>query len=177
MRHTLPCLPFILVSLAVGACGVTDHPAPGQSAPAASAAAIRTGGLEVLRLSPPTDANVTVADGACHIKSPDGYLDAWLAKGAKSLDEAVGLVPTTIASEFKGFKQTASHPFPGGPGGAPAVRLAGSGVEADDNDPGTADVIVFQAGPRYFIACTHGESLRPTTQALLVKLVQTAAVP
>ena len=40
---------------------------------------------------------------------------------------------------------------------APAKHVMGRGVEADDFDPGTADVVIFTAGKTVFAACVHGE--------------------
>ena len=33
----------------------------------------------------------------------------------------------------------------------------GKGIEADDQDPATADVVVFTVGKTVMVACVHGE--------------------
>jgi hypothetical protein len=62
-------------------------------------------------------------------------------------------------------------------GGSAANRVRGTGVEADDGDPGTADVIVFRAGDRLFVACTHGESLNESARQWMTTVVKTATAP
>jgi hypothetical protein len=42
--------------------------------------------------------------------------------------------------------------------GAPAKHVTGSGNEADDGDPGNAEVVFFVAGGRVFAGCVHGEA-------------------
>ena len=61
--------------------------------------------------------------------------------------------------------------------GTPARRMMGTGTEADDGDPGDADVIVFKTGENYFIACTHAESLQAAAQEWMLHIVQTAKAP
>ena len=110
------------------------------------------------------------------MKSGKGDVNIWLDCGAKSVDKGAQRIPETIASEFKDFKPTSSTAMVLQDGGS-CARVLGSGVEADDNDPGTADVIVFQRGPRIFITCTRGETIRVSAQELMTKLVQSAITP
>ena len=166
-----------LLAATLGACAHDPTPQARAPRPPGQAVTMDGGGKQVLRIFAPAESTWTLAEGTIHLKAPDGYVDIWLVRDAKSLEDAARHVPDAIASEFKGFKQTSSIPFTGGPGGRQGLRLGGSGVEADDNDPGTADVVVFQAGSRFFIACTHGETLRAGAQALMQTLVRTAVVP
>jgi hypothetical protein len=78
-------------------------------------------------------------------------------------------------SEFKNFKsnQTSELTI----AGSPAKRMVGDGEEADDGDPGKADVIVFKVGDHVFVACDHGETINETGQQGLLTLVQTAHMP
>jgi hypothetical protein len=62
--------------------------------------------------------------------------------------------------------------------GAPAKHIIGPGNEADDGDPGNAEVVLFVVGGRVFAGCVHGEfddasRARPAMMAVL----QTAHAP
>ncbi len=180
-----PALALALASILLIPTSCAHHDGPKSDAsthiqPAPSGTTklyiMQSGGRDVLRLIAPADAPCTLADGSFDMKSRDGYVNIWLVRGAKTIDEGVQRAAAEITSEFKDFKPTrtttlalSNH--------ATATRLLGAGLEADDNDPGTADVIVFQAGPRIFIACTHGETMRPTAQDLMLNLVQSASAP
>ncbi len=41
--------------------------------------------------------------------------------------------------------------------GHPARQLSGTGVEADDGDPGSAEVTIFAIGNQVFVLVSHGE--------------------
>lgn len=186
LRPTLISLFIITPTLSGCASHHTAPPAASQAAAVGTAPTkaymLLDNGRQVLRLSAPADAPCELSNGAFEMKSRDGYVNVWLVRGATSIDEGVQKISTTIVSEFKDFKPTSTTSLPLSPdrgigGGGSAARVMGSGVEADDNDPGTADVIVFQKGGKVFIACTHGESMRSTAQDLMVNLVLTATTP
>ena len=42
--------------------------------------------------------------------------------------------------------------------GSPAKHVTGSGNEADDGDPGNAEVVLFTVGGHVFAGCVHGEA-------------------
>ena len=82
-------------------------------------------------------------------------LHIWAVSKARTVDDAVPRAAKLIESEFVKFKP--------GPvekieiAGASARHLSGAGNEADDGDPGNAEVVIFEAGGRVFAACVHGE--------------------
>lgn len=137
---------------------------------------MQEGTQNILGLVASEDAPCQLSSGKYEIKSRGGDVHIWLVRGAKSVDEGVPRIPETIASEFKGFKPNRSTAMALQEGGSGA-RVLGSGVEADDNDPGTADVIVFQRAPRIFVGCTHGETMRTSAQEIMTKLEQSAITP
>jgi hypothetical protein len=136
---------------------------------------MQSGGADVLKVTAAPEFKCVAADGSLHFASPQFELEIWLVNGASTVDDAAGRVSTQIVSEFKDFKaeKTISLTV----AGSPAKELVGTGHEADDNDPGDADVIVFKVGDHVFVACNHGESLTPAGQQGLSALVQTASVP
>ena len=168
-----------LLCLCIAACASHESASSSNSAAASGAkpCTMTDGRHDVLRVSPPADAPCDASPGSLAIRSRQGHVFIWLVPGATSVDDAVSVVAKTIESEFKRFKttRTSTLTLPGEK--APATRLMGSGVEADDDDPGTADVIVFRRGSRVFIACAHGEHLRDSAQQLLLSLVESSSVP
>jgi hypothetical protein len=174
---------LVLIPLALAACASHQPQGPTHSAGAATAAApgtLRTmsdGRRDVLRIAVPAGADCDVYQGHIFVGTRAGKVNIWLVPDAATLDEAARMVPRKIDSEFKEFKTTSTTTLiiPGEK--TPATRLLGSGVEADDYDPGTADVIVFGRAGRIFIACTHGENLHDSAQQLMLRLVQSSTAP
>ena len=136
---------------------------------------IRSGGKDVLKLRVPVDTASNPADGCVYLESNRRHVEFWLVPGATSVNQAVPRVGEQIKNEFNDFKANTTMDLT--VGGSPAKRLVGSGTEADDGDPGKADVIVFKAGGHIFVACAHGEVLSPEAQAWMLRLVQLARVP
>jgi hypothetical protein len=118
------------------------------------------------------DVNCARADGRLHLEAHNHHFDVWMVAGARTVDEAVSHISAQIKDEFKDFKSTSTTPLT--IAGSPAERLMGSGAEADDGDPGTADVVVFKAGEHVFIACTHGEDLSADAQQWMLTTLQSA---
>ena len=145
------------------------------SAGATKPVVIQAGGKDVLRLTIPADAPTTPGDGTLTVMSRDGYVEFWLVAEAHTVDEAAARADKIIVSEFKNLKAASTSDLT--VAGSPAKRLSGPGVEADDGDPGTADVVVFKVGGHIFVACTHGESVRQSAQLLMMTLVQSAKAP
>ena len=141
------------------------------------ACAMQFGGHDVLQLTARADAAIRTKDGFLDVrsKSPSHEVEIWLAREAKTVDEAVGRVGDVIKEEFKDFKVAKSTDLT--IGGTPAKRQVGTGAEADDGDAGQADVIVFKMGEHIFVACTHGEKLDATDHEWLLTLVQGAKGP
>ena len=136
---------------------------------------MQSGGVDVLKLTGPADFKCVAEDGSLKFDAPKFYAEYWLASGAHTVDEAVQRVGTQIASEFKDYKpnQTTDLTI----AGSPAKRMVGAGEEADDGDPGEADVIVFKVGNHVFVACNHGEKLTSVGQEGMLTLTQTAQAP
>lgn len=137
--------------------------------------ALQVGGRNVLFLTAPSVAESTMKDGFLHLKSREGEVEIWRIRGAQSIDDGVRRVDKEISSEFKKFNPTKSTPLT--IANAPATRLEGTGTEADDGDPGDADVVVFKVGDNIFIACTHGENLPASARRWMMSLLQTAQKP
>jgi hypothetical protein len=147
-----------------------DKPAEGKTW------VMQSGGADVLKLTAPAGVKCRSGDGSLHFIAPQQYeVEFWVVPGAKTVDEAVGRVSSQIVSDFKDFKPKQNTDLT--VAGSPAKRLVGKGHEADDGDPGEADVIVFKVGDHVFIACNHGESLDPKGQEGMVAMVNTAQAP
>ncbi len=121
-----------------------------------SSATLSLDGKPALALTVPADAKVTSSNAFVKIKTTNctGYI--WLVPGAKTVAKAESQAGEIIRSEFVKFKVTGSMDME--VGGMPGKHITGSGNEADDGDPGNAEVIVFKAGPHVFAACIHGEA-------------------
>jgi hypothetical protein len=171
-----------LVAAALAGCATSKGDAHNGKTPdtqtatavATKPCAMQSGGRDVLHLTIPADAPTTPGDGTLTVMSRDGYVEFWLTD-AHTVDEAAARAGQIIVSEFKDLKVTTTTDL--SVAGSPAKRLGGTGVEADDGDPGMADVVVFKAGGRVFVACTHGESMRKSAQRLMMDMVQSAKAP
>ena len=87
--------------------------------------------------------------------SAQQLVGAVLAHVEETADAALPLVADTIKGDVLQFQPGQTNTLT--VAGAPALHLIGSGVEADDGDPSTADVVVFAVGGHAFVACVHGE--------------------
>ena len=116
---------------------------------------ISEGGAPVLSLSVPAGSKVYPTPSKTTIVATNMYLYIWTVSGAQTTAEALSRLPTVIQDNVLDFKAEQTNDLLVAE--APAIHLIGSGVEADDGDPSTADVVVFTAGPRAFVACVHGE--------------------
>ena len=110
-----------------------------------------------IQMTVPEDAAITTKGDKTSIETKDLKLRIylWRVPGAKTVADALPLVGAVIKSEFLEFKvestealKVARHE---------AKHLKGKGEEADDNDPGGAEVVVFSDGKNVFAACVHGE--------------------
>jgi hypothetical protein len=173
----------IAVSMILG-CGV--HHLPGNSDKSGLhperkvdahgiACVMQSGGRDVLRLSVAPDTKCKASDGAIDLVSHDQHIYFWMVKGAKSVNDVIGRVPERIKDEFRDFNADSTTDIT--VARSPMKRLVGSGTEADDGDPGRADVVVFQAGENVFVACVHGEHLDAAQQQWMTTILQTAQAP
>jgi hypothetical protein len=146
--------------------------APAQDTPIT----VSAGGAPVLALRVPRGAKVATTGGHTAIQTPSLALHLWTVAGAKTPDDALPGVAGLIQSEFVNFKATATNTIT--ISGAPARQLLGSGTEADDGDPGNAEVVLFAVGGRVFAACVHGELDQAAKErAAMLAVLQTARVP
>ena len=116
---------------------------------------IKAGGKDAISLSVAKDADVKVKGDKTSIIGKTAQLYIWSLPGAKSVAAAVPQAGEIIKSEFVKYavKSTDSLKV----AGHEAKLIKGTGEEADDNDPGTADVVIFTDGSHVFAACVHGE--------------------
>ena len=133
-------------------------------------------GKAVATLRVPADAKVTVKEGKTIVDTKELTLYVWVVAKAKTVADAVPLVDEVIKSEFKDFAvdQTKTLTL----AGAEARQIMGHGKEADDNDPGTADVVLFTVGKRVLAACVHGEEQAAARQRpAMLAMLKTAKAP
>ena len=109
-----------------------------------------------LVLKAPAAAKVISTNGFIRIQTTNLTLYVWAVPNAKSVDEALPRAAEIIKSEFVNFKTNATMDMV--IAGAPARHVIGSGNEADDGDPGNAEVVFFAVGGRVFAGCVHGEA-------------------
>ena len=88
----------------------------------------------------------------------------------------ISQLPDVIKSEVLKFSATTTNAI--SVAGQPAKHFIGRGIEADDNDPATADIVVFAAGPNVFAACVHGEGNQAGEErAPMLAVLKTAKAP
>lgn len=192
MRTLLSAALLSLLAATIGACSSTVDSKPHTSSatpptlatPSASATnttadaktyTMQSGGRNILQITGPANLRPKAGDGSLDLDGPQYEVEFWLVPGAQSLDAATNRITPLIADQFKDFKP--DHTTSLAVAGAPAKRIHGTGHEADDGDPGEANVIVFKLGNRVFVACHHGEVLTPAGEQALDTLVQTAQNP
>ena len=112
-------------------------------------------GVPVLSLSVPAGSKVYPSQQKTTIVTPGMYLYVWGVPDAGKAADALPRVATVIKGDVVDFKAGRTNAIT--VAGAPAFHLIGRGTEADDGDASTADVVVFAAGKRVFVACVHGE--------------------
>ncbi|HEY3854381.1 MAG TPA: hypothetical protein VGO67_08325 [Verrucomicrobiae bacterium] len=124
-------------------------------ASAQEAVTLAIDGKPALVLQAPASAKTTFSNAFINIKTAKLALYIWAAPDAKVAGDAVPRVGELIKSEFVKFKTTSVKDI--SVAGATAKDVIGSGNEADDGDPGHAEVILFEVGDHVFAACVHGE--------------------
>ena len=129
-----------------------------------------------LELAVPADAKVTPEKDKTVIQTTNMFLYVWSVAGAKTLDDAQLRLADTIKGDVLKFAATATNVIT--VCGAPARHLSGGCVEADDGDPATADIVIFAAGGRVFVACVHGEHNDASREREpMLKVLRTAKAP
>ena len=95
-------------------------------------------------------------DNKTVIETKEMTVYLWHVPKATTVEEGVKAVDDVIKDEEKNMKVDKTETIE--IGGAEAKHLMGHGNEADDNDPGTVDVVVFKVGGKIVVACVHGEN-------------------
>ena len=112
-------------------------------------------GSAVMTISAPQSAKVTVDKEKTVIDVKNMVLDLWVVPKAKTVAEAITGLDDVIKSEVLKFTAASTEPIT--VAGAEGKHLKGKGLEADDQDPATVDVVVFTVGKTVVVACVHGE--------------------
>lgn len=137
---------------------------------------IRAEGKEAFKLSVEKDAKITVKGEKTTIQAPHHQIYVWQVPGAKSVDAVVARAGEVIKSEFVKYAVKSNDAIK--VVGHEARHLKGTGEEADDNDPGTAEVVIFAEGQNVFAACVHGERDEAARQRPeLLKVLGTIKAP
>jgi hypothetical protein len=131
---------------------------------------ISAGNAPALKLEIPKDAKATTKGTKTSFLLKNAWVYVWSVPTAKTVAEAVPQTATIIKSEFTNFELKDTKHL--SVAGHPADHLFGKGAEADDGDPGAAEVVIFAVGKHVFAACVHGETdeaakKRPDMLALL----------
>ena len=129
-----------------------------------------------LSLNVPAAAKITSTNGYLRIEATNLTLYVWAVPNAKTANEALPRAAELIRSEFTHFKTNAIMDMT--IAGALARHVLGSGKEADDGDPGNAEVVLFVVGGRVFAGCVHGEfDDASRARAPMMAVLQTAHMP
>jgi hypothetical protein len=133
-------------------------------------------GKPALALTAPVSAKVTLSNGYVNIRTTNMSLHVWAVPKAATAKAALPRVAELIQSEFIKFKSNGAKDMV--MAGAPAKHVTGSGNEADDGDPGNAEVVLFVVGGNVFAGCVHGEfDDASRARAPMMAVLQTAHVP
>ena len=133
-------------------------------------------GKAALVLQAPAAAKVTSSNGYVNIRTDKMSLHVWVVPNASAAGEAVPRAAELIRSEFIKFKTTTVEDMI--IADAPAKQVTGSGNEADDGDPGNAEVVFFVVGGHVFAGCVHGEfDDAARARAPMLAVLQTAHAP
>jgi hypothetical protein len=112
-------------------------------------------GSAVMTISAPQSAKVTVDKEKTVIDAKNMVLDLWVVPKAKTVAEAIATLDDVLKSEVLKFSPASKEAVT--LGDAEGQHLKGKGIEADDQDPATVDVVVLKVGKTVFVACVHGE--------------------
>ena len=105
---------------------------------------ISSNGVAVATLSVPEAAKVTSSAEKTAVDTKDLTLYLWVVPKAKTVGKVIPKVAEVIKGEVKDFVVQRTNTIT--VAGAEAKHLIGSGKEADDGDPASADVVVFTVG-------------------------------
>jgi hypothetical protein len=143
MRRSLPLLVLALTLLNLNAFA------------AGKEITIPAGKESALKLEIPEGAKATTKDTKTSILLKETWVYLWSVPTAKTVADAIPQAAKIIKSEFTDFVPTKTAHLT--VAGNDAVHLFGKGAEADDGDPGAAEVVIFTVGGHVFAASVHGE--------------------
>ncbi|MEO5916409.1 MAG: hypothetical protein ABIS50_19390 [Luteolibacter sp.] len=104
---------------------------------------------EAWKTSPSKDAGITI-----DLPRSGVNVQIWALSQA-SVDEAAKQVAELIKGQVSNFKVTETKPI--NVAAAPGKQITGTGEEADDGDPASADVYLFTVEGKVYMICAHGE--------------------
>ncbi len=137
---------------------------------------ISSQGAAVMKISVPQSAKVTTDNDKTVLDTKDMVLDLWIVPKAKTVAEAIAGLDDLIKGEVLNFKPTKTETITVAE--AEGKHLMGKGTEADDQDPGTVDVVVFMVGKTVAVACVHGEGDTAVQQRQpMLKALKTVKAP
>jgi hypothetical protein len=132
--------------------------------------------VPVLELVAPAAAKIVPFKDKTVIQTTNMFLHVWPVTAVKTLDEAQAGLADVIKGDVLKFSASATNAIT--VAGSPARHLIGKGVEADDGDNATADIVIFTVGDRVFVACVHGEGNDASEEREpMLKVLQTAKLP
>ncbi len=141
-----------------------------------SSVTLSVDGKPALVLQVPAAARVTSSNAYVNIRATNMSLHVWAVPNATTAADALPRAAEIIKSEFINFKTTAVMDML--VAGAPAKHVTGSGNEADDGDPGNAEVVLFVVRGRVFAGCVHGEfDDASRARAPMLAVLRTAQAP
>lgn len=133
-------------------------------------------GQPALSLQIPAAAKVFANKNQTDILTPKLSLHLWCMPNVATPEAGLDQTAAVIKSEFVNFKPSATNAIT--VAGSPALLLVGPGTEADDGDPGNAEVVLFSTDKQVFAACVHGEGKAAAHQHIgMLALLQTAKAP
>ena len=137
---------------------------------------ITVGNAPALVLTATAPVKVSTTKDMTEIHNKTLTLQIWHIPSAKTVDEGIAQIGEVIKAEVLKFAPTTTNALT--VAGAPAKHLIGRGIEADDNDPATVDVVVFSAGKNIFAACVHGEGNEAAAErAPMLAVLKTVKTP
>ncbi len=141
--------------------------------------AVSHDGAAVMEISVPQSTEVTTDKEDKEktvLDTKDMNLDLWVVPKAKTVAEAIAGLDDVIKSEVLKFNSTGTETIT--VADAPAKHLMGTGLEADDHDAATVDVVVFTVGKTVLVACVHGEGDQAVRERQpMLKALETVKAP
>lgn len=117
--------------------------------------AVPNEGTAVMTIGVPRSAAVITKKDETIIDAKDMRLDLWVVPNVKTVDDAVATLSEVIKGEVLKFSVSSTESITVAE--TEAKHLIGKGLEADDQDPATVDVVVFRVGKAVLVGCVHGE--------------------